>query len=334
MRWLGWTLFVLLSILGLIYATLWTLEDRCLLHPTSCPRYLAYDQASTDFIPLSSGGLLLHCRPSTNDKQSSERHEFERRTILCLHGNAGNLDGMANMARSMAELGYDVYLLEYAGYGICAGAGHPTTNSLVDDLREAWTMIPSAKRGQAILLGFSMGGGVICEFLRTAADVLDEDLPAQIALLNTFFDLPQLVRDVLPIPGVSQMMRTRWNARPGIESYCQRRHGNDRPTDTLHVNVALHGNVLVVAARDDELIPLKHADSIISTINDSFTDKALVILPNGGHNNSIQMHFALWTPYLLPPHTTNLESLFTSKSEAPVPHKLSSESFVPQQSFY
>ena len=55
--------------------------------------------------------------------------------MLCLHGNAGNLDGMSNMARTMIGQGYDVYLLEYAGYGICH-THQPSTDRLVKDLQD------------------------------------------------------------------------------------------------------------------------------------------------------------------------------------------------------
>jgi len=78
-----------------------------------------------------------------NDGGSGIAGDIGNRAIICLHGNGGNADGMANMSRLLLERGYDVYVLEYAGYGMAAyprepssGNGadrkgvHPTTKSL------------------------------------------------------------------------------------------------------------------------------------------------------------------------------------------------------------
>lgn len=130
------------------------------------------------------------------------------------------------------------------------------------------------------MLGFSMGGGVICEFLR----LRDDQQPAQVVLLNTYYDLPLLVHDLVPIPGISQLMRTQWIADAGLQKYALR-----------------PGNLLVVAAMDDELIPVKHSYMLLNAIQHSTNiTKNHILLPFGGHNNSIETHFPLWIPLLLP----------------------------------
>lgn len=287
--WWQWLMMVVVLVATTIYATLWALEDTFLLHPSRCSQYLSFDPRTTQYHKLKSGGLLLHCQKNQSG-----------RAIMCLHGNAGNLDGMAGMAQRLLDLGYDVYLLEPRGYGICSlekssaakdesNLINPTTDSLVQDLHEAWSTFPTEKRSSAILLGFSMGGGVICQFLEHTK-VGSWELPAQIALLNTYYDLPMLVNDVFPIPGVSMLMRTKWNATKGIHAFCERT--KYRPEGP--------GNVLIVAALDDELIPIKHSHLLQKCIQDTHTQRQLITLPNGGHNNSIETHFNLWLPALLP----------------------------------
>jgi uncharacterized protein len=281
--WWQWLTVVLVLVATTIYVTLWALEDTFLLHPSRCPTYLAFDPQTVQYHRLPSGGLVLHC------SKADDPH-VNKRVILCLHGNAGNLDGMAGMAQKLLELGYDVFLMEPLGYGICSQNKkgepvRPTPESLVQDLNEAWLVIPAEKRSSAILLGFSMGGGVICQFLARTK----EEVPGQVALLNTYYDLPMLVNDVFPIPGVSMLMRTKWNATKGIQRYC-----------TLTKERTMGGNVLIVAALDDNLIPVTHANLLYGSIQDTCTQRKLIILPNGGHNNSIETHFHLWLPSLIP----------------------------------
>jgi len=284
-QWWYYAVVIVALIVTAIYATLYTLEDSFLLHPAPTKEYIAFNQSQIKETRLPAGGLVLHLLDDDVDPKG--------RAIMCLHGNAGNLDGMANTAYTLSNRGYDVYLLEYAGYGKCAYFNQkrlkPTKNSLVTDLHQGWEIIPEKKRRSAILLGFSMGGGTICQFLSTAKT---NDLPAQVALMNTYYDLPLLVKDVFPIPGIPELMHTQWNAKNGLNRY--RVFTKDRSDGP--------GNILIVAAADDQLIPIKHAHLLIQSIQDSYTRRELVILPDGGHNSSIERHFNLWLNALVHSH--------------------------------
>lgn len=281
MRWVFCAICMLALVVSAFYATLWSLEDKILLHPTLCSRYPAFNPETCTQIPLKSGGLLMHCKSKSLASVS--------RVIMCLHGNAGNLNGMAPLAAMLLARGYDVYLLEPMGYGICTtkksdilDSSSPKPWTLVRDLHEAWDTIDPAKRSNAILWGFSMGGGTICQMLQT---IEPSSMPAQIVLLNTFYDLPMLVESIVPLPGVATLMSTAWNAEPGLSRYCEKK--------------ADGANVVIVAAQDDQLIPIAHSHLIHKSVKDKCTSK-LVILPNGQHNYSIDTHASIWITSLLP----------------------------------
>jgi dienelactone hydrolase len=283
MRWWSWwtcAILLLGAIVCCIYACLITLEDRFLLHPLLCSEYVAFSTATTQTIHLPRGGLVLRCA-------AAAAGSFTARPILLLHGNAGNLNGMADVSRKLVNDGYDVYLLEYRGFGTLGKKGwQPSPTTLIEDLEDAWRVIPSQLRSSAILMGFSIGGGVVTQYLKRTR-LAPRDLPAQVVLANTFYDLPMLVRDVFPVPFVASLMRTKWNATDGLVKYC--------------TNQGDGGNVLLLATVDDELIPLKHSNQMLETLPAVCYKRKLLLMPSGGHTMGIDANTDLWIPELLDP---------------------------------
>jgi pimeloyl-ACP methyl ester carboxylesterase len=264
-----------------VLTIVWLGEDRLVLMPHCYPHYEMYTHTQK-YHRLKSGGLLLHHNPDN----------VNRRVLLLLHGNAGDIDGMYEFAQRFAKDGYSVYLLEYHGYGICGrdqlgNSLRPSTNGLVTDLDEAWEMIPLEKRSTAILAGISMGGGVIGQHLKRRS--ADGPWPAQIVLLNTFFDFPSIASEKFPIPilnwVVKYAIKTRWNLTLGIQRFEQ------------YTTNKTKSAIVVVATEDDQLIQMHHSKEIIKVAP---YRTSYIVLPDGGHNASISFHDPLWTLALLP----------------------------------
>lgn len=215
------------------------------------------------------------------------------RAALFCHGNAGSLDGGAPIAAGLAARGYDVHLLEYAGFGMANRVGplgtagavpgatggdapRPSPATLLRDLREAWRELPD--RSSAVLIGFSMGGGCVCQLL---SELEDGDLPEQTVILNSFFSLPRLVQDILPVSVLGPLMRTRWDATDGLRRLRGRR-------------------LLVVAAPDDELVPFRHSELLVQAAREAGAHAELLALPGGGHVDAPAVHAARWLDALVP----------------------------------
>lgn len=208
--------------------------------------------------------------------------EFISRSVLFCHGNAQDIDEIAPLAKSLALNGYRVFLLEYAGYGTtCINTNNNNTKHTEDitpltvlrDVIEAWHFLPN--REHSILIGFSLGGGAICQLLRM---LTVSEMPAQIVLLNTFFSLPDLVRDWLPFSFLPWIMQTQWHSKDGLHRY--------------------PGSVVIVSCQDDELIAPYHAENLTRHCISTQSVRH-IRLKEGGHTSSIYFCFRDWKQSLL-----------------------------------
>ena len=82
-------------------------------------------------------------------------------TILFLHGNAENVSTHIMSVRWLPERGFNVFLLDYRGYG--ASEGKPTLAGVQDDVESALKMLiarPGVDPGRIVVFGQSLGGAI------------------------------------------------------------------------------------------------------------------------------------------------------------------------------
>lgn len=87
--------------------------------------------------------------------------EPARGAALFLHGNAGHLAHRAPIAADLADLGLDVLLFDWRGYG--RSGGRPDERGLHEDARAAWRYLvdeTGAAPSRTVLIGNSLGGAV------------------------------------------------------------------------------------------------------------------------------------------------------------------------------
>eukprot|EP00466_Bigelowiella_natans_P018184 jgi/Bigna1/77104/fgenesh1_pg.45_\ len=113
-------------------------------------------------------------------------------TILCMHGNSGNMGrGLAQYASMFHNLGVNLLLLEYRGYG--ESEGEPSEEGLILDAKAALSFLysnPTIDREQIFVFGQSLGGAVAAS---VAASTGDDDAYAArirgVVLENTFLSI-------------------------------------------------------------------------------------------------------------------------------------------------
>lgn len=315
MRWLAWGVIVLAAIVVALHACLLGLEDRLLWRPRTCRSYSHYETGpKTRWRWLPSGALVVTLEPP-----SATRRRHQRELLFC-HGRRGTLDDFEAVAKRLACHGYRVCMLEYAGFGATASrptkstrivrTSTATAESVMRDAREAWRLCIRKPR-RAILAGFSLGGGAVAQLL---ACLPARRLPAQVVLINTFYSLPDVIRDTVPCAGLlARFMKTRWCAQAGLTRFAAiaAARAARRPRSWP--------DALIVATKDDTVIDARHARQLEACLESSpGAAVALVWLPGGGHGHGPSLHWDMWSAVLAPPRTNRQHQSSSSRPLSPI----------------
>lgn len=246
-------------IYGLILLFVYALQDRLIYFPTraldATPRALGLDYedvriSAEDRIRLHGWFVLA---PSA------------RATLLHFHGNGGNISHRLEHIALFRDLGLNVFLIDYRGYG--QSEGRTTEAGTYLDARAAWRYLTET-RGLApstiVLHGESLGAAV-------ASWLAAESAPAALIVESSFTSAVNLGAEVY------RWLPVRWLARyryPTVE----------------HLG-RVRVPVLIVHSRDDEIIPFHHAEALFAAARPpkQFLEIA------GGHNDGPR---ARGTPYV------------------------------------
>ena len=88
-------------------------------------------------------------------------NQNSKKTLLFFHGNAGNISHRGESVKIFHDLGLNVFIFDYRGYG--RSKGEPNEKGLYEDARTAWRYLIETKgmNGDSIILfGRSLGGAV------------------------------------------------------------------------------------------------------------------------------------------------------------------------------
>jgi pimeloyl-ACP methyl ester carboxylesterase len=112
--------------------------------------------------------------------------------IFYLHGNAGSLAEWGGVAEVYTNLQYDVFLLDYRGYGKSSGRIE-SEHELFNDVQSAYSqMLKYYPSNKIIILGYSIGTGLAA---RTAA----ENNARMLILQSPYYSLSDVVKHAVPI---------------------------------------------------------------------------------------------------------------------------------------
>lgn len=173
--------------------------------------------------------------------------------VFYLHGNGGALDSWGDAAATYTALHYDVFLLDYRGYGKSGGKITSQTQ-LLNDVRTAYRqLLPEYPESRTVILGYSVGTGL-------ATWLAAQQHPKLLVLQAPYFSMRDLATHLYPfVPGF-------------LVRY-------PLPTNELirHVSapiVLFHGD-------KDEVIYYQSSLKLKALLKP--TDK-LIVLPGAGHN--------------------------------------------------
>jgi hypothetical protein len=126
---------------------------------------------------------------------------------LWLHGNAGNLTHrLDNLAAVHHRLGVSVFIFDYRGYGLSAGA--PSEEGLYRDAEAALaqlTALAGCPSTAVVVFGRSLGTAVAVELaVRTRVRAL--------ILENAFASIPAMARHLYPFLPTAALVRSRYDS--------------------------------------------------------------------------------------------------------------------------
>ena len=242
-------LVTVLFAFGVIVLLIYSLQDRLVYFPMreleTTPRALGIDYE--DVRLKTEDGVQLHgwfvATPAA------------RATVLFFHGNGGNISHRLERIGIFRQLGLNVLLFDYRGYGRSDGA--PSEQGTYRDARAAWRYLTETRGlspSTVILYGESLGGAV-------ATHLAAAQKPSAVVVESSFSSMVDLGAEVYP------WLPVRWISRyvyPSAQNLAR-----------------VHAPVLIIHSRDDEIIPFQHGQALFAAAREP---KEFLEI-RGGHND-------------------------------------------------
>jgi fermentation-respiration switch protein FrsA (DUF1100 family) len=241
------------GIVGLIYVVVcflfWLFQDKFIFQPDKLDQdyTFQFDFQFEEFFIEANDGVQLNALLFKTSQPS-------KGLILYFHGNADNLQRWGQYAIDFTNLGYDILMVDYRGYG--KSTGTPSEVNLYTDALTVWNWSKAnISSSNTIIYGRSLGAAVASNLAtKTNPDLL---------ILETPFDqlkgvvYPSFVSNLYLFP--SRFHFPNYKFLPGVK--CNK--------------VIMHGT-------NDWVVPLASAYRLKLLLN---SDDIFVVIEGAGHNN-------------------------------------------------
>ncbi len=248
---LGRVLRVLLIVYIIGGIVLYFLQDLIIFHPKSLPQNhrFQFDQPFTE-INLKPGD-----NRNLNIVQFLPTGKKAKGIVLYFHGNRTNIERYARYASTFTKNDYEVWMIDYPGYG--KTTGDRTEQLMYDDSMLFYELaINKTQPENIIIYGKSLGTGV-------ASWLASKKSCKKLILETPYYSMTSMTRHYVPIYPAS-LMRYSF------------------PINEYLKNVKVP--VTIFHGTSDEVIPYKQS----AKLKKEFEDIDLITVPGGNHNNLYQ----------------------------------------------
>ena len=176
-------------------------------------------------------------------------------TVLFFHGNAGNISHRLETIKIFNQLGLNLFIFDYRGFG--KSTGKPGEQGTYLDADTTWQYLIEEKNlhpKQIILAGRSLGGGV-------AAELAQKVQPAMLILESTFTSMTEVSAKHYPFMPTGLIVKHEY--------------------ETFYKLKDIHCPIVIAHSIDDEVIPYEHSQRNFAAANEP---KKFIEL-RGGHGN-------------------------------------------------
>ena len=215
-------------------------------------RYVYYPSRKTGSTPGSIGLKFDDLRIKTKDGETitgwfvpagnGGQETNVVRTVLVCHGNAGDIGGRVDNVKTFHDMGYNVLMFDYRGYG--GSTGKPSEQGTYNDVLACWDYLKTEKNVSAqdvILYGQSLGGAV-------ATWLAEQIKPGALILESTLTSVPAIAVKMFPYLPVRLLCTFKYDSLSRIEN--------------------IHCPVLIAHSSDDEMIPFAHGQKLLKAANE------------------------------------------------------------------
>lgn len=247
------------AVVGLAFA----FQDQLLFQPSS--RLLATpDDAGMEYETVrldTDDGETLHgwWIPAPGVSRETSPGEFGKQTLLFFHGNAGNISGRLENVQQFHQLGLNVLIVDYRGYG--RSTGSPSEEGIYHDAAACWTHL-TTDRGVSpddiVVFGRSMGGGA-------ATWVAARHTPGAVILESVFTNVPDIGAHHYSFLPVHALATNQFDNEARISEV-------DAP-------------ILFIHSRDDRVVPFK----LGRRVYEAATEPKEFLEIQGGHNDGFMV---------------------------------------------
>ena len=241
------TISILLGLYILVCALLFIFQEKLIFFPEKLEKNhtFSFKQKFDEIYITTEDQKVLHGLLFKADSSKG--------LIFYLHGNAGSLDAWGVVADTYTPLHYDVFLLDYRGYGKSEGVVESETQ-LYQDVQLVYDeMLKLYTEDKIVVLGYSLGTGL-------AAKIASTNHPKSLILQAPYYSLTDVVKHTFPFVPPFLL-------RYKLDTY-------KYVSDCEMPIVLFHGN-------EDEVIPYSQSIKLKPLLKKS--DK-LIIFNRQGHN--------------------------------------------------
>lgn len=180
---------ILLLIAGsyiVICALLYFFQERMIFFPEKLEKdyVFSFNQKFEEINVKAGDGALINGLLFKADSSKG--------LIFYLHGNAGSLRSWGRVAAAYTGMNYDVFILDYRGYGKSEGT-ISSEEQFYGDVQCAYDEIKKRySEGDIIVIGYSIGSA-------PAAKLASTNNPAMLILQAPFYNMWDIVKQRLPV---------------------------------------------------------------------------------------------------------------------------------------
>ncbi len=190
-----WLVGILAALYLFLCVTLYFFQEKLIFFPTKLDKNYVFnfDKSYKEItIPINDNvslhGVLFYAKNLERAVSSKKR-----KLVFYLHGNAGTVNSWGGIADVYTDLGYDLFVLDYRGYGKSEGEIY-SQEQFFDDVQTAYDFVRKEKKydeKNIVVVGYSVGTA-------SAAMLSSQNNPKVLILQAPYFSLTDMTTRTYP----------------------------------------------------------------------------------------------------------------------------------------